>query len=89
MRINIKDDIKIQDRKIFLYPNPVDKILNISINQEFENLFISSLDGVIVYNTNTNTKTIDISNFANGTYIIQALNHNGIIFEDKFIVVHE
>ncbi|MCD4796422.1 MAG: T9SS type A sorting domain-containing protein, partial [Candidatus Cloacimonetes bacterium] len=53
-----------------LYPNPVHNEINIDIPEEIENIIIYDITGKIVLN-NVTGKTIDISDFVEGTYFIK------------------
>lgn len=55
--------------KFTYYPNPVDDKLQININTPFYVKFFS-VSGILLLEAN-NKKTIDISNFSSGTYIMQ------------------
>lgn len=64
------------------YPNPVQSVLSITIsNTSKEQFFISMADvtGRVLYQgtTNTETHTIDVSNFANGIYLLAVSGANG------------
>jgi Secretion system C-terminal sorting domain len=55
-----------------LYPNPVNDELNLRANEEITSVSIHNVLGQELYNSNVDAleTTIDLSNFAKGTYII-------------------
>ncbi|MFY7741379.1 MAG: T9SS type A sorting domain-containing protein [Flavobacterium sp.] len=65
------------------------QILKISlINLYTTNITITSIDGKILYQVNSNEKDyyeIDISNYSKGVYIVSTQVGNGQVFSEKFI----
>lgn len=55
------------------YPNPVQNVLNMSANENITSVSVYNMLGQEVYNNSINASnyTIDTSNFANGTYIVE------------------
>ena len=74
------EDIK-EDNLITLYPNPTKNELKISSENIINSIEIFNSLGQRVYQEkiNSNTKTIDISSFVNGVYILGAITDNGVI----------
>jgi predicted esterase len=78
-KINEKEDIKIfSESELKIFPNPTSNYINIesSTDENIQSITIISTLGQVVYQTNNNDKgkqktTIDISNFANGNYLIR------------------
>ncbi|CAL2087289.1 Fibronectin type-III domain-containing protein [Tenacibaculum sp. 190524A05c] len=75
-------------KKIKLYPNPANNILNIEIlNGEFEEMTIYSVTGRIVYSTKEkvrNKSTVDVTQFAAGNYFVKFVS-NGKAVTKRFI----
>ena len=71
----------IEDNSITLYPNPTNSEVNISSENIINSIEIFNSLGQRVYQSmvNSNTKTIDISSFVNGVYILGAITDNGVI----------
>ncbi len=70
-------------KKIKFYPNPVSEVLNIEmpfINNKTE-LEIADIAGKIIYKTDINSKitSVDLSNEANGVYIVKILIDEKVI----------
>ena len=74
------EDIK-EDNSITLYPNPTNSEVNISSENIINSVEIFNSLGQRVYQEkiNSNTKTIDISSFLNGVYILGVNTENGVI----------
>ena len=74
------EDIK-EDNSITLYPNPTNSEVNISSENIINSVEIFNSLGQRVYYSvvNYNTKTIDISSFVNGVYILGINTENGVI----------
>ena len=63
-----------------LYPNPVDQVLNITVNNKrIHSIKIYDATGREMYRTMVNgtTLTVDMSNYAQGIYIVDMLEHDG------------
>ena len=75
------DDISLDDNSITLYPNPSNSEVNISSENIINSIEIFNSLGQRVYQSvvNSNTKTIDISSFTNGVYILGVNTENGVI----------
>jgi hypothetical protein len=73
-----------------LYPNPAKEEITIDYSgNKGSDLIVclSDLSGrVLLKTTFQSKKTLDISNFLSGMYIIQIVNENGILFRDKMIL---
>lgn len=69
---------------ILLYPNPAHSILNIEAPNTV-NVSITSLQGSLLLYKN-NAKSIDISQLANGMYLVQVYGENNILLKtDKLV----
>jgi hypothetical protein len=71
--INISET---SDNFFTVYPNPASNL--ISLNENYENIEIIDLNGLIVKSVDFQTQNIDISNLISGTYIIRLKNENEI-----------
>ncbi len=71
----------LHDNSITLYPNPSNREINISSENIINSIEIFNSLGQRVYYSvvNSNTKTIDISSFVNGVYILGINTENGVI----------
>lgn len=75
------DEATSQNPEITVYPNPTNGIFNVDFNNAQYIRVINTL-GTLVYEEKINditpgTKSIDLSNFANGIYMITVSNENG------------
>lgn len=77
------DDFRVNDN-ILLYPNPVTNQINFSNSNEINNFEIYSIDGKLIKANTVNSNSIDVSDLAKGTYIIQVKGEN-FIHSKKFI----
>lgn len=61
-----------------VYPNPSNGIFYMDVNSEVKNIKVVNILGDVIYNQNIDSsetkKQIDLSNFANGVYIISVTN---------------
>ncbi len=75
------------NQNIKIYPNPANKILNIAINhgQEIERVVIYNQIGQIVLSEKPKNKSIDLSCFPKGIYIVE-IEINGINYIEKLII---
>ena len=71
----------VEDNSITIYPNPTNSEVNISSENIINSIEIFNSLGQRVYQEkiNSNTKTIDISSFTNGVYILGVNTENGVI----------
>lgn len=67
-----------------VYPNPAVDVVNLTANKEIKSVNIYDLSGKKVKST-TDTKQINVSNLAKGTYILQAYYGNGSVENTKII----
>ncbi|MBK7035563.1 MAG: T9SS type A sorting domain-containing protein [Bacteroidetes bacterium] len=79
----------VMEENISFFPNPATEVLNINIvDITVNNITILDLSGkvlIIIENTNTGTKTIDVSALTSGMYIIRFETDETIINE-RFII---
>ena len=75
------DDISLDDNSITIYPNPTNSEVNISSENIINSIEIFNSLGQRVYYSVVNSmeKTIDISSFTNGVYILGVNTENGVI----------
>ncbi len=67
-----------------VFPNPAVDVVNLTSNKEVKSVTIYDLSGKKVKST-TETKQINVSNLAKGTYILQANYGNGAVENTKII----
>ncbi len=79
--MNIQD---INNSNINIYPNPAIDMIN--INEDISDIKIYDITGKVVFESNKNetTKSIDISSFKQGTYIV-SMNKNSEITKEMLI----
>lgn len=75
------NEAALQNPEITIYPNPTNGIFNIDFKKT-NTIKVLNTMGMVVFeekneNTTSGTKHIDLSNFANGIYIINVSNENG------------
>jgi hypothetical protein len=70
-----------------IYPNPVNDILNISLNENVESLEITSITGAIISSFKANGTQIkfNVSDLSAGVYMIRFNNNDGSTIIKKFI----
>jgi hypothetical protein len=80
-------------QKVNIYPNPAHNNINISLNYQSSfatNISIFALDGNLVYQSSapaqTTSKTVELTNFKSGTYLMQIANGNKI-HHQKIVVM--
>lgn len=76
---------------IFIYPNPANTEITISSNNALENLVyrVYNQQGQFLYSGKLSIgNAIKVADLPNGLYFIEAINDNGIIIKEKFIVNH-
>ncbi|MGC4130384.1 MAG: choice-of-anchor Q domain-containing protein [Bergeyella sp.] len=69
--------------KLLVYPNPVKEILYFS--EEVSNIRITDLSGRTVKQISSTGKTVDVSNLANGVYIVTAVAKSGETVARKIV----
>jgi pectate lyase len=69
----------ISESVLKLYPNPVTNSLNIFSDIAVQKTEIYSLTGVLVHRTETNVKTIDMSNLSKGSYLVKVYTEKDAI----------
>ncbi|MBN2167112.1 MAG: T9SS type A sorting domain-containing protein [Marinilabiliaceae bacterium] len=63
--------------QINLFPNPVVNELSISTTYSINSIKIYSFSGILVYSFSGNTRTINMSDFYKGMYVIRISTNNG------------
>ncbi len=81
--------------KMIIYPNPARNFINISINQQHTPYSIRMLssDGKIMWLSNklfsgNSIRSINISSFSPGTYLIQCINDKSFVQSLPFVILH-
>lgn len=77
------DDFR-SDLKTTLYPNPTKDFLNVKASSAVESIEMYSILGNLV-KTYTNTERLDVSELANGTYIVKIKSIDGEVSRQKLI----
>lgn len=68
-----------KSNKLILYPNPVTNQLNIAnSNSKIEKVLIYNFIGALVKSIEGDTRTIDMSNLSNGSYLVKIITNQGI-----------
>ena len=80
---NSNTEIKNSKFDVDIYPNPTNNIINIESNQEIKSIFISNIQGQQLIATKS--KTIDLSQYPAGMYVVQIVNSKGERFTKKVI----
>jgi len=75
---------EMNDKKLVLYPNPVNHILKIQSDEVIQSIEITDLSGRIL-NAKFTDSTIDFSNFPKGIYIVKIKLANGKVRTQKII----
>jgi hypothetical protein len=83
----------ISPRQLKVLPNPADEQLRLHLNgnTDFDRVIIYNLMGQEVYNSGNvrqNRSTINVSQWANGFYLIKVFTERGTI-QKKFEVLHQ
>jgi len=81
--LGVDDNTISPNTQIVVYPNPTNGVFNVDFKNEIKNIRVSNTLGQVVYeekvavSTPGTTKSIDLSNYGNGTYIINVSNDMG------------
>lgn len=78
------EEIK-NDLRINIFPNPTKGILNIATDSEIKTIRIYSITGGFLLETNQ--KTIDLSKFPNGIFIVKVILSSNEIVEEKIMYI--
>lgn len=65
--------------RLALYPNPVVNTLNVSAEIVVESVEIYNLSGVLLKRVESNTRTIDVSSFRSGSYMVKLFTEQGTV----------
>ena len=80
--LGIADNVS-QNTQVVIYPNPTQGIFNIEFKNEIKSIKIANVLGQVVYDEKETvtavgtTKSINLSSFENGTYIVNVSNDEG------------
>jgi hypothetical protein len=67
----------VNDLEVSVYPNPTSNLLNFTSNHEIDLIEIYDLSGKRI-NSFVNTKSIDISNYNSGVYIVKIFSDENV-----------
>lgn len=81
----INDENKVDNFKILISPIPVLNILDIQTREIIKEVSVYNLLGKKVTVNQVSTNSIDVSNLAQGIYIIKVISENDKTFSSKFI----
>lgn len=70
--------------KVLIYPNPVDKELNVILDVPIDKMEITDVYGRIIVSIVGNNQTIDVSNLQKGTYFLNLYYKDNKVVQ-KFI----
>ena len=73
----------ISENEITIYPNPINDILNIKTDKKISEIKLYNIEGNLL--STTKEKTINISKFASGNYVVQVLLEDGKQITKKII----
>jgi len=82
-------DHDIDENNLLLYPNPANSRLNITTNENINQLDVYNLMGSLIYTQsgiNLNTTSINTNKFNQGYYIVKIITNNGETYTNKFLV---
>ena len=79
-RMSGNNDVQetVEAAKLTLYPNPVSRELNISSDKTIQKVEVYNLSGALVNTQQGNSNTVDMSNLANGSYLLKVFTENGV-----------
>jgi hypothetical protein len=80
----VLDKTNFEFKKISLYPNPTNSVLNIQTLEQIKTVTITDISGRVSSFKALDTKTIDVSSLPNGIYFVAIQTDNGTVRE-KFI----
>ncbi|MFM2369947.1 MAG: hypothetical protein RL619_2264 [Bacteroidota bacterium] len=81
--LGVNDNNIAPNTQVVIYPNPTKGLFNIDFKNEINNIKVSNILGQVVYEENVidttpgTTKSIDLSKYGNGIYIINVSNDKG------------
>lgn len=80
---------KLQKTTLSIFPNPSSNSVEISMkNTTFNKVLINSIDGKTVLDKNIENSEsfqVDVSNYANGLYIVNVIDKDGQVYNQKLI----
>ena len=79
------NNIDLDPSPIIINPNPAQNILNIQTKETIKQVFVYDLLGKKVNLTQVSNNTLDVSNLAQGMYILKMTVENDKSFSSKFI----
>lgn len=87
------DDVGIQNSfedEVTIFPNPANDFLIVNGADGGAEVVVMDLNGqVVLKQLISGTETLDISNIANGMYVLQLFDQNGDIIKNEKIVIRE
>ncbi|NUQ25604.1 MAG: T9SS type A sorting domain-containing protein [Saprospiraceae bacterium] len=91
IRLNKDEQPKLSSDQLKVYPNPTEGLLNVHLNgnREFSRVVVYNLVGqqVFALDTQSNRTQLDVSNLAEGLYVVSAYTTDGVVSQ-KFKVKH-
>jgi hypothetical protein len=76
--------ISFDTKEVVLFPNPATTTLHLNAEQVIDKVIVVDYTGRVILVKSVNTSDIDVANFANGAYILEAYS-NGRVVRTKFI----
>ena len=75
------------ENNVSIYPNPATEVLNVNANSNIQSVEVLNIMGQTIqsYSANDNNTQINISNLANGVYMVKINTENGVV-NQKFTV---
>jgi hypothetical protein len=86
--INLMDYTFVSEKQMIetsVYPNPASSILNIDNAMEMSEIRIFSVDGQQVFQSGSVQKSVDISGFPVGIYMLKGYSADGSVYVAKFM----
>lgn len=76
---------KVEGLSLQLYPNPVERILTIDVNQPITDLWVFDMTGQLVMQSAKFAETLDVSHLVKGMYIMTLRTEEGEMIRKKFL----
>jgi len=78
-------EVNIQKSELLLYPNPSNGTIFIAANKGYESLMLYSLEGKVIFKTNSPQTEVKIADLASGIYLLKAKTMSGLLTQ-KIVV---
>jgi len=79
----LSDNTSDLDEMITIYPNPTSGLITLEVDNPINSIIIYDLLGKIIYSNKNGLKEYDISELANGIYILKIEDNEGNIYSKK------